>query len=128
MFIKELLEEQARTNDTLGPEYDAIYDEDYLAGSKELQHPIIQVGSLDESSFTANGSLLTEQDEVNKALDMHKKKGSIGIFGREKLMQLEKVEMQLLEKQKSLVILTDVKLNFKDRVHKMLGKKSVDKN
>lgn len=87
-----MLEEYEKTNDTVGPEYDDLYDEDYLAGSKELQKPIIKVKDLDDSSFTADASLLTEQDEVNKALALNKKKTSIGLFGREKLIQLEKVE------------------------------------
>ena len=87
-------------NETLGPEYDEAYDEDYLAGSKELLKPI-RIANQDSSSsssdsLTSEASLETEQDEIKVMLELHKKDRLN--LGRQKMRQLQQQDMQLLEK------------------------------
>lgn len=74
--VQETEERRKMQNETLGPEYDDAYDEDYLAGSKELMKPIC-IANLDDSSstdsLTSDASLETEQDEIKQMLELHKK-------------------------------------------------------
>ncbi len=76
--VQESEERRRLVNETQGPEYDEVYDEDYLAASKELQRPPIRIGNLGDSSSSDSltseaSSFETERDQVKQLLDLHKK-------------------------------------------------------